>query len=368
METLILTAADLRGVVTEVGLDRLMDELIERLENALLERTATLEVPARDGFSYHSPEPGLLEWMPCHDVLGRVTCKFVGYHPRNPEARGLPTILSTIGCWDATSGHLRVIADGTLLTALRTGAASAIATRLLAREGAVTLGLVGCGAQAVSQLHGLSRVVELRRVLIHDIDPRAASSFAHRVAPLGLHLRPEVVPLDELVREADVISTQTTVEVDHGPVFPDRNLRPWVHVNAVGSDFPGKTEVPVTLLDRALICPDFRAQAIREGECQQVAAERIGPSLADLVCAREKMAHARAEPTVFDSTGWALEDDVALELVLSHAKALGIGARVEIEWASEDPRDPYAGLPPRGTAVEAKQRALDIAPRAASGM
>lgn len=344
METTILTAHDVRSLVLRVGLDRLVDELISGLEEALCTVAGDLRVPAREGFSYRTPEPGLVEWMPCHDPRGHVTCKIVGYHPRNPSARGLPTILSTLGSWDARTGHLRCLADGTLLTALRTGAASAVATRILARSGPTVLGIIGCGAQAVAQVHATSRVLDVREILFCDTDPRAEATFAERVAGFGLAIEPRALPLDELVRRADLISTQTTVDVGAGPVFPDLDLRPWVHVNAVGSDFPGKTEAPLSLLERALVCPDFPAQALREGECQVLDPSRVGPSLAEIVREPDTVRAHREGPTVFDSTGWALEDHVALELFLRYASELGIGRQVELECIPNDPRDPYAGL------------------------
>jgi ornithine cyclodeaminase/alanine dehydrogenase-like protein (mu-crystallin family) len=225
-------------------------------------------------------------------------------------------------------------------TALRTGAASALATRVLARPDARTLGVFGCGAQAVTQVHALSRVVPLREVRFHDVDPPAAASFRRRTAFLDLDVR-QASP-EEIQRESDVICTTTTVRVGAGPVFEDRGLRDWVHVNAVGADLPGRYEVPLTLLERSLVCPDFLEQARVEGECQRLRPEQIGPCLGEVLADPRRFEARRDGPTVFDSTGLALEDDVTMEVLVRHASRLGLGTPLVVENLADDPLDPYA--------------------------
>jgi ornithine cyclodeaminase len=341
MNTLLLTGDDVQRIARRAGLDALMDALIERLTAAFVAYDpAQTEIPERDGVSYTAPTTGLVEWMPCRQG-GQVTVKTVGYHPENPARHGVPTILSTVSAYDSATGHLRCLADGTLLTALRTGAASAVATGRLAAPDAETVGLVGAGAQAVTQLHALRRVRDVRRVLVSDVDPATLATFARRVEAFAADLAVETADIEDVVREADVLCTATSVDVGAGPVFDDVALRPHVHVNAVGSDFPGKTELPAALLRRSLVCPDFRAQAVREGECQQLDAGAIGPSLYELLQRPGLHADAASRPTVFDSTGWALEDHVALGLLLDYADDWGIGTPVPIEAIAGDPHAPY---------------------------
>ena len=252
METLVLSRGDIRQIVDRVGLDVLMDELIDVLGTALkrFDDTLTLATPRR-GFQYQEPDPGLLEWMPALEVGKRAMIKLVGYHPTNPRSRGLPTILSTLCVFETDSGRLAAVMDGTFLTALRTGAASAIASKILARSDSRTLGLIGCGAQAVSQLHALSRVSPLEEILFYDVDPAVEASFPDRVSFVRdrtFTLLP--TSLDRLVRSSDIICTATSTEVGMGPVFEDEGCRPWLHVNAVGSDMQGKVEIPRSLLER----------------------------------------------------------------------------------------------------------------------
>jgi ornithine cyclodeaminase/alanine dehydrogenase-like protein (mu-crystallin family) len=146
---------------------------------------------------------------------------------------------------------------------------------------------------------------------------------------------------DEIIAESDILCTCTSVEIAEGPVFGDFGTKKHLHINAVGSDFPGKTEIPRSMLARSLVCPDFQAQAIAEGECQQLREDEIGPNLSQLVVRPEKFDVYRDKSTVFDSTGWALEDHVASEMLIDHADRLDVGEQVELESISADPKDPY---------------------------
>lgn len=342
MDTLLLTREDVHHIARHVGLDALMDTLIQRLAAAFTGFDAeTTTIPARTGFTYTHPAEGLIEWMPCLRSGKQAVVKIVGYHPANARSNDLPTIVSTVSAYDTSTGHLQCLMDATFPTALRTGAASAIATRVLAVPEAETLGLIGAGAQAVTQLHALTRVLPIRRVLVSDVDGAVAASFADRIASLGSDLHVETVSSEEAVVGADVVCTATSVGVGAGPVFGDVEPRPWCHINAVGSDFPGKVEVPVALLERSLVCPDSRAQAVEEGECQQVSPDAIGPDLVTLLQHPERYADARTRLTVFDSTGWALEDYVTMEYFVEQAGLLGLGTRLSIEAVSGDALNPY---------------------------
>ncbi len=342
VETLILTRDDVRAIAERVGLHALMDELIARLTAALRAYDgAATHIPARAGFSYEAPQPGLIEWMPAMGN-GAVTLKIVGYHPRNPRLHNLPTIVSTISAYDTRTGHWLSVADGTLLTALRTGAASAVASRLLAKPDSRVVGLIGAGAQAVAQLHALSRVFDLEGAIIFDTDLEAAGTFRQRADFLRLEIGlAPAASLDFLVKSADILCTCTSVDIGQGPVFADGEVKPWLHINAVGSDFPGKFEVPLPLLKRSVVVPDFLEQAVKEGECQRLAPHEIGPAWVELVQQPERHAGLRDGLSVFDSTGWALEDMVVLELFTDYAQELGVGSRMAIESLAPDPRDPY---------------------------
>lgn len=346
MDTWLIGQSDLKQIVATVGIHTLMDQVINSLEDAL--RTyddSQIEIRPRAGFMWMTPRPGILEWMPAMRTGDIVTLKMVSYNPGNPQLFNIPTIIATNSIFDVATGHLIALMDGVLATAIRTGAASAIASKYMAAPGSSVVGLVGCGAQAVTQLHALSRVFNIERVLAHDVDSEVERSFLRRAAFLGLDVRR--ASLAEVEANADIICTATTVDVGAGPVIDGRNLLPSVHINAVGSDLPGKTELPLEVLERSLVCPDFPEQARVEGECQQLRPEQVGPSLVELVKNPTRYADWRMRSTVFDSTGFALEDQVITEMLFGYAQQFGLGKQVALENISGDVRDPYSLVLPR---------------------
>ncbi len=349
--TICLSVDDLSTVIGQVGIDPFLDELIESLRSAMenLDRSVVKE-QNRSGFNYHSPSVGLSEWMPAMTVGDVVSVKTVGYHPANPTAHNLPSVLATITLYDTTTGRLLAICEGTLLTALRTGAASAVMTDATVRPGPITLGVVGCGAQAVTQIHAISRVRDIERLVVADTDGANARSLVDRLPATVTQGEDGVVPevLDmidfcDVIETLDVLCTCTSVEIDKGPVVDLANVRPGLHINAVGSDFPGKIELPLDYLESAVVIPDVVEQCLAEGECQQLSPDQLGP---DMVTVLTDPAHRELvnQRTVFDSTGWSYEDQIAAKLFLKHATRLGVGTPVRLQDNPDDPYDPYEAL------------------------
>lgn len=341
-KTLVLSRSDVQQIVQQCGLDALMDTLTSRLITAIEGfDSAKTDIPIRSGFNYQLPDPGLVEWMPLYDKGEQVVIKLVGYHPNNPQKHGLPTIVSTISAYDTATGHLLGLMDGVLLTALRTGAASAVASKYMAHPDSSTLGLIGCGAQAITQLHAISRIFNIERVLINDTNQANERSFADRCAVLGLNVKVESADVKTLVATADIVCTATSIDPGAGPLFSNVESKPHLHINAVGSDFPEKIELPLDLLHNSFVCPDFRAQAKIEGECQQLEDQHIGPDLATVVQQSPAHKHAQQQRSVFDSTGWVLEDQVVMELFMEYARSFGLGTEMEIETMTGDALNPY---------------------------
>ncbi len=341
-KTIVLTKKHVNHILENIGLDDIMDQLIEHIEAAFIAFNPELtSIPIRSGFNYANENPGLIELMPLYQKNKAVTLKVVGYHPKNPSKYNLPTILSTISNYDTQTGHLKGLVDGVLLTALRTGATSALASKYLAHPASETLGLIGCGAQAVTQLHGISRLFNLKKVLLYDTDYTAIKSFKERCEILNLPILFKSASLSEIVATSDIICTATSINIGEGPLFNNMTNKPHTHINAVGADFPGKTEIPIALLRKSLVVPDFLEQAVIEGECQQLNSTEIGPTLATIIKNSDNYQHAKVQSTVFDSTGWALEDQVAMDLFMTHAAHLNIGLKLDIENTAKDTKNPY---------------------------
>lgn len=347
--TLCLDVHDLAAVIDAVGLDEFVDQLIGELGDAFRSFDGDrVEHQPRSGFQYDDPAVGLVEWMPAMTTGDLVGIKTVGYHPSNPSAMNLPSVLATTSLFETSSGRLAAICEATVLTALRTGAASAIMTDALVRPGPITLGVVGCGAQAVTQIHSISRVRTIDRLIVTDADSSIAASLARRLpdSALGPGVEPavvDVVDFGEQVADLDVLCTCTSIEIDKGPVVELRNARPALHINAVGSDFPGKIELPVDYLRSAVVVPDAVDQCLVEGESQQLTPDELGP---DMVAVLTDPAHRElvSRRTVFDSTGWSYEDLVAAGLFHRHATRLGLGTALELQYQPIDPYDPFEVL------------------------
>jgi len=341
-KTLLLTARDVQEIILNKGLNEVMDTLIERLEKALQSyHPDEVKIPMRSGFNYENPVTGLIEWMPLYHKGNDVVIKVVGYHPDNPSERNLPTIISSISAYCTKTGHLKGIIDGVLPTALRTGASSAVISKILAKKDAKILGLIGCGAQAVTQLHALSRVFNLEKILIFDTDKSAINSFVQRTNALQLNIPIEVSNITKIIEQSDVVCTATSVGVGEGPLFNGITSKLHLHINAVGADFPGKVEIPLSFLQESFVCPDFKLQALVEGECQRLDEKHIGPDWVQVIQNQEDYTKYQNEKTVFDSTGWALEDWVVTDLFMEYAIELGLGIEVELESIPEDAKSPY---------------------------
>lgn len=347
MKTTFLSSKDIESIVLEVGIDTLLDQLISTLRNGFSNTDfSKIQTPTRTGLYYTQPDLGLLEWMPAA-AHGKASLKIVGYHPSNPAKRALPTILSTLCAFDTNTGHMQGILDGTFATAFRTGAMSAIASAILTpSEQTITLGIIGSGAQAVTQAHALSRVLTIGKILIHDKDPQAAASFKDRISFLS-------IPVSSLGKDAfnqslptlDLLCTCTSEAPGAGSLFADFNSKGSLHINAVGSDFPGKFELPLPLLKRAFVCPDFMKQAFLEGECQQLEESTVDTDLATLLNETKSFqANKRNTLSVFDSTGHSYADFLTADFFLNHARRLNLGRDIELESIPTDPLNPYSFL------------------------
>ncbi|MDQ8185699.1 ornithine cyclodeaminase family protein [Pelagicoccus sp. SDUM812002] len=348
MQSKILSQKDINSIVSQVGLNELLDELISRLRTAFTELSAkNVQIPTRTGIHYSNPDLGLLEWMPASIDEGQASLKIVGYHPSNPIKRDLPTILSSIGIFDTQTGHLQCLLDGTFATALRTGAMSAIASELMTRsKSSITLGVIGCGAQAVTQIHSLSRLFEIERIIAYDTNSYASKSLSDRVAFTGIQVESvsESNVVSTLLEKADILCTCTSADPGSGPLFKDFANKPHLHINAVGSDFPTKIELPINLLRRSFVCPDFKEQAMAEGECQKLLEHEISTDITGLLNSRALQQTAKDGLSVFDSTGHAYADYMTGLMFHAFATDMGLGTEIEIESEPPDPIDPYSFL------------------------
>lgn len=258
--------------------------------------------------------------------------KLVSYFPRN-AARGRPSISGLVILLDPDTGEPAALMDGAFLTAWRTGAASGLATRLLARPDARVAGLLGSGAQARTQIRALDAVRRLATVKVFARTPARVEEFIREVSDL---VRAEVVAAAspvEAVRDADVVCAATSSET---PVFDGRHLRPGCHVNGVGSFTPWMRELDGHTVERSRVFVDHRPAAEAEaGDLIQAAAEKLTDpgewiELGEVAAGLKPGRTRESEITLFKSVGVAVQDIVAAGRVLKTARDRDLGRIIEI--------------------------------------
>lgn len=261
-----------------------------------------------------------------HPLLG---LKAGGYWPQN-TAKGVTNHQSTTLLFDLETGRAKALVSANYLTGLRTGAASAIATKYLARPDSAVLGVVGTGLQAVYQLQSTMAVRPIRRVRAWDPSTSNLQAFGRIVTQAGLAYEPQPGPR-EVAAQADIL---VTVTPSRRPLIEDGWLRPGTHVSAMGADTRGKQELATAVVAAASVFVDEPEQAISIGECQHAfAAGLLGPgdlrTLGDVVSGRCAGRRSDSEITLFDGTGVALQDLAVAGLALQIAERRGIGTKVQ---------------------------------------
>ncbi|MDM7856240.1 ornithine cyclodeaminase [Cellulomonas alba] len=326
-----LGVADAARWIARRGPAPLLAALGDRLERDLA-RWPSFELRPR--LASHTKE-GVVELMPTRDA-DRFAFKYVNGHPGNP-ALGLQTVAAFGVLADVRTGYPLLVAEMTLLTALRTAATSALAARLLARADASSMALVGTGAQAEFQALALRDALGVERVRAWDVDPAALAKFGAHARALGL----DVVlasDVEDAVRSADVVTT-CTADKRRAVVLPDELVVAGVHLNAIGGDCPGKTELDARTVARARVFVEHEPQTRVEGEIQQLEPDFPVTELWQVVTGRAPARTSDADVTLWDSVGFAVEDLTVLRL--AYDEVVGTDLVVPLDLVAEpgDPKD-----------------------------
>jgi ornithine cyclodeaminase/alanine dehydrogenase-like protein (mu-crystallin family) len=285
-------------------------------------------MPARS--SMEIPEAnGVVLLMPCYAAgTHRVSLKLLTQFADNGRL-GLPLIQAVVLLADAVNGRLLAIMDGSAITALRTGAASGLATRLLASPSTDTVAIFGAGVQARTQLEAVCTVRQIKQVRVFDCHRAAAEAFAEDMsAPLGIPVL-ATSSAAEALAGAQIVCTATTSAT---PVFEDRDLAAGVHINAVGSWRTQTAEIPPDTVCRARVFVDHCVAALEEAgdllmplQEGRITAEHIRAELGDLIANRVAGRQTSEEVTLFKSVGLAVQDLFAATRAVENARRLGIG-------------------------------------------
>lgn len=250
--------------------------------------------------------------------------KWVNVHPDNPKKYDLPTVMGVVIYSDPETAYPLAIMDGTVLTRLRTGAVAGVATRHLAPSDADTLGLLGAGQQAHTQLDAIANVVDLDKVVLTDLDDEAVKSFVQAERDRDIEV---VGGTAEEVAGCDVISTTTP---SRSPILKREWIQDGTHINAIGADAEGKQELESEILADANVVVDDWEQCSHSGEINTAVAEGVLDSddvHADLSEVVTGVAESSDDTdiTVFDSTGLAIQDVATARVVYESADEKGLG-------------------------------------------
>nr|WP_208123291.1 ornithine cyclodeaminase [Facilibium subflavum] len=336
----VISVENLAEIVHKHTLKQFFLDLIAALKEDFVRWDQFDKIPRP---AFHVPD-GVIELMPTADKE-LFAYKYVNGHPKNP-LQNKQTIIATGQLSKVSDGHPLLISEMTVLTGLRTAATSALATDYLARKDAKTLALIGTGAQSDFQALATALVRDIKTIRYHDIDPKAMHRFEKNMKAYDF----ELIACDsneEAVKGADIITVCTACKA-HAEVIKDDWIKPGVHINGLGGDCPGKTELQKEILMRSTVVVEFFEQSFIEGEIQhfteQQAKQIVEAELWEIIAGKKKGRLSEDEITVFDSVGFALEDFSALRLLYKLATKYGIGTPLNMIPQLNDPKDLFSSL------------------------
>ncbi len=310
MSTLVLTRKDVRGLLR-------MPDVIEAVERSLRDwATGRASMPPK---AYLLLDRGDIRAMPAA-AAGAAGMKWANVHPEN-RSLGLPTVMALLIYNDPETGYPLAVMDATEITAYRTGAASAVASKYLARGDTCTLGLVGAGQQAYAQLQAHAELFRFSSVRVFDISETAVESLVAYFPQYPL----QASGIEEAVA-SDIVCTLTTAT---GPIVKREWVRPGTHINAVGADAAGKQELEPSILRNGIVVVDDPRQASGGGEINVPVrdglfrVEDIYATLGEIIAGLKPGRTDDGAITVFDSTGVAVEDIATAEIIYCGAMEKG---------------------------------------------
>ncbi|MHC8945005.1 ornithine cyclodeaminase [Advenella incenata] len=285
-------------------------------------------------------QDGVMELMPIADKQN-YSFKYVNCHPHNPQ-EGLSTVLAFGALVDNSTGKPEVICELTLTTALRTAAMSALAAKYLARSNSRRMALIGNGCQSEFQALAFHYLLGIEHLSVYDLDRDASQKLADNLRHTGMTV--DIADsVADAVRDADIVTT-VTAEYSRAHILTPEMIKPGMHINAVGGDCPGKTELHPDILPLATVFVEFEPQTRVEGELQNVDADFPVRHLWQVFQGQAKGRETDTQITLFDSVGFALEDFSALVYMRDTARKLGLMQPISLVPELADPKDLFSYL------------------------
>ena len=331
-----VSVSNMMKLVHHIGIERFLADLADYIESDF-RRWPEFEKTPR--LAAHSPV-GVIELMPTSDKT-LYGFKYVNGHPKNMR-EGLQTVTAFGLLAEMDSGYPVLLSEMTILTALRTAATSAMVARVLAPEGADTMALIGNGAQSEFQALAMKALCGIRKLRLYDIDPEATRKFIRNMKGLGFELYPCKTP-EEAIEGAQIITT-CTADKQYATILTDNMVGAGVHINAIGGDCPGKTELHPDILKRADVFVEYPPQTRIEGEIQQMPADFPVTEFWQVLAGTAPGRSNARQITLFDGVGFAIEDFAALRYVRHRLHDTTYYEPLDMIADPDDPRDLFGML------------------------
>lgn len=318
-------------LILKIGIERFLTELAAYVEDDF-RRWDDFDKTAR--VAAHSVN-GVIELMPASDET-LYAFKYVNGHPKNTRS-GRQTVTAFGLLADVATGYPILLSEMTILTALRTAATSAVAAKYLAPKRARTMALIGNGAQSEFQAMAFKAMLGIKSLRLYDVDSAATRKCAGNLNKFGFDITSCTSP-EEAVHGADIITT-ATADKQYATILTDNLVGAGVHINAIGGDCPGKTELHRDILLRSKIFVEYPPQTRIEGEIQQLHVDHEVHELWQVITGQIEGRTAGNQITLFDSVGFATEDFSALRYVRDQVLQSSFYEMLDMLADPDDPRD-----------------------------
>lgn len=331
-----VSVANMMNIINTLGIEKVLSDLANYIEEDF-KRWEKFDKTAR--IAAHSKD-GVIELMPTSD--GKTYgFKYVNGHPKN-QAEGFQTVTAFGVLADVYNGYPLLFTEMTILTALRTAATSAIVAKYLAPKNAKVMGMIGNGAQCEFQATAFKVICGIETVKLYDIDSKAIKKAAKNLQDTGLEV---ILCRDsyEATEGVDIITT-CTADKQYATVLSDNMVGSGMHINAIGGDCPGKTELHKDILLRSDIFVEYPPQTRIEGEIQQLAPGHEVTEIWQVMTGNAQGRTNDQQITLFDSVGFAIEDFSALRYIYEHLEVTGEYSELDIIADPDDTRDLFGML------------------------
>ncbi|OOY14162.1 ornithine cyclodeaminase [Thioclava marina] len=331
-----VSVANMMRLVNAIGAEQVMRDLAAYIEEDF-RRWPDFDKTPR--VASHSAE-GVIELMPTADAEN-YGFKYVNGHPRNGRT-GHQTVTAFGVLSSVATGYPLLMTEMTLLTALRTAATSALVGKYLAPKGARVMGMIGNGAQCEFQALAFRAICGIDTLRLYDIDPAATEKAAKNLTAEGFSVT-KCRSAEEAVEGAQVITT-CTADKQYATILTDNMVGSGVHINAIGGDCPGKTELHRDILTRSEIFVEYPPQTRIEGEIQALDEDHPVTELWKVMRGEAEGRRDTKQITLFDSVGFAIEDFSALRYIHDRVQGSEYAQMLDLLADPDDPRDLFGML------------------------